>query len=446
MNHRLSSLAWVLPIALLTVKPAKADQPNILVIVADDLGWADVGYHDSPIATPNIDRLAREGVELDQHYVAPMCTPTRAALLSGRYWSRFGNTSPSNTQVLPFGTVTLASALSSIGYDTCITGKWHLGSLPKWGPRKFGFKHSHGSLAGGVGPWNHRYKRGEYSATWHRNDQLIEEEGHVTDLIAAEAVRFIEAKRDGPFFIYVPFTAVHHPLDEPGEWLQKGRKADPKRPQYAACTMHMDDAIGKMVGALEKSEQRNNTLIVFFSDNGGTINAADGDSGRYPGEYPKGESLWLNKPLRGRKTQLYEGGIRTPAFVNWPARLKSRKVRSPLHVIDWMPTLCNLAGYNTTRDLKWDGQDIWPLLTGEVAKPPSRVLYWQGVGRRSSALRQGNWKLVVQGAGASSRRELFNLATDANEKNDVANEHEDLVRELEKLLMAQMKRDNDARL
>ena len=203
---------------LMAGAPAK---PNIVIIVDDDLGWADVGYHGSAFRTPNIDRLAETGIELDQHYVAPMCTPTRAALLTGRYWSRFGNTSPSNTQVLPFDTVTLATALRSSGYETAIAGKWHLGSKPEWGPRKFGFDRSYGSLAGGVGPWDHRYKKGDYSSTWHRNDKLIEEEGHVTDLLAAEAVQFIHAEHRGPFLLYVPFTAVHTPLDEPETFLDR---------------------------------------------------------------------------------------------------------------------------------------------------------------------------------------------------------------------------------
>ncbi|MAG93850.1 MAG: arylsulfatase [Planctomycetaceae bacterium] len=419
-------------------------QPNIIVIVADDLGWADVSYHGSPIPTPNIDRLVRGGVELDQHYVAPMCTPTRAALLSGRYWSRFGNTSPSNTQVFPTGTLTLAGALRSRGYETGISGKWHLGSLPKWGPKKFGFDRSHGSLAGGVGPWNHAYKRGEYTRTWHRNDVLLTEEGHVTDLIAAESVGFITSPRKGPFFLYVPFTAVHHPLDEPPEWLRRGRQADPKRPQYAASAMHMDDAVGQIVKSLETAGQRDNTLIVFFSDNGGTINPADGDNARYPGGYPENEPLGLNEPLRGRKTQVYEGGIRTPAFVNWAGRLKPGKVHSPLHVVDWMPTLCKLAGHESASDLKWDGRDIWPIVSGETTTPKSRVLYWQGVGRRSAALRQGNWKLIVHRKKAGDELELFDLEEDPGEKQDLSAAQSQRVAKLKQLLADETTRDNDA--
>ena len=166
---------------------AAAPKPDIVFIIADDLGWADVAFHGGNAPTPNLDRLRHEGVELTQHYVAPVCSPTRTGLMTGRCWSRFGVTTPQNERALPWDTVTLPRALKAVGYDTCLTGKWHLGSLPEQGPNHFGFDHSYGSLAGGVSPWNHRYKQGPFSVTWHRNEKLIEEEGHVTDLIAAEA-------------------------------------------------------------------------------------------------------------------------------------------------------------------------------------------------------------------------------------------------------------------
>ena len=172
-----------------TGRPAK---PNIVILVADDMGWADVGYHGSTIRTPNIDRLQKGGAELDMHYVAPMCTPTRVGLLTGRYWSRFGNTKPSNERVLPWDIITLPKALKEVGYQTAIAGKWHLGSKPEWGPTKFGFDQSYGSLAGGINPWNHLYKHGPYSQTWHRNDRLIQEKGHVTDLLTKDALRLIK--------------------------------------------------------------------------------------------------------------------------------------------------------------------------------------------------------------------------------------------------------------
>src|SRR6056297_3923683 len=189
-----------------------APRPNIVFIIADDLGWSDVAFHGGNAPTPHLDRLADTGLELTQHYVAPVCSPTRAGLLTGRCWSRFGVTTPTNTLALPTETVTLPRALKTKGYKTCLAGKWHLGSLPKWGPNHFGFDHSYGSLAGGISPWNHRYKKGPFTFTWHRNEQLIEEDGHVTDLLTDEAVRWLKARDDEPFFLYLPYTAIHLPL------------------------------------------------------------------------------------------------------------------------------------------------------------------------------------------------------------------------------------------
>jgi arylsulfatase A-like enzyme len=417
--------------------------PNVLLIVADDLGWADVGFHRSPLRTPNLDKLARSGAELHQHYVAPVCSPTRCGLLSGRYWSRFGVNSPQATQAMPFGTVTLASALKARGYETAITGKWHLGSLPEWGPRKFGFDHSYGALGGGTGPWDHRYKRGPYTRNWHRNDEYVDEQGHVTDLIAREAIRLLETRRRAPLFLYVPFTAVHHPLDEPSNWLNGNKDIDERRRQYAACVQHMDDAVGRIIAAVDKRAMRANTLIVFTSDNGGMGNPAD-DLQAYPGEYQNG-LLGDNKPLRGHKGQVYEGGIRVPAFVNWPGRISPGKIDSPIGIVDWLPTLSKLAGFEPGPDLKWDGQDVWPLLTRK-ARPASRNLYWKAPAGRAFALRSGDWKLVVHAAAAGSeqRVELFNLREDPYEQRDRAASEAETTARLNELLVRERSHDDDS--
>ncbi|MCP5110248.1 MAG: sulfatase-like hydrolase/transferase [bacterium] len=426
-------------LVLLAAACAAMAAPNIVVIVADDLGWSDVGWHGSKLKTPHLDKLVRTGLELDQHYVAPVCTPTRAGLLTGRYWSRFGVANPSNTQVLPFGAVTLASALRSAGYRTALAGKWHLGSKPESGPPRFGFDTSYGSLAGGVGPWDHRYKRGPYSKTWHRNGELMDEEGHVTDLIAREAVAFVERRRGRPFFLYVPFTAVHHPLEEPDRWLESNRHVAPERRQYAACVEHMDDAIGRIIAAIERTGDRHNTLVVFFSDNGGDGGTADEDTKKYPGSYAPGSVLGMNKPLRGHKGQLYEGGIRVPALASWPGRLESRKVTAPIQVVDWMPTLTRLAGYKPRGDMKWDGVDIWGILAGET-EPAARVLYWEGPNGRSHALRKGSWKLLTR----QGQVELFNLAQDPYEQTDLAQSQPETVQKLKALLEQQQALDDDA--
>ena len=417
---------------------AAMSAPNFLVIVADDLGWADVSFHGGKVPTPNLDKLAREGVELDQHYVAPVCSPTRTALLSGRYWSRFGVTTPQNERAYPWDTVTLPRALKSMGYETALMGKWHLGSKPEEGPLKFGFDHGYGSLAGGVGPWNHFYKQGPFSVTWHRNDELIEETGHVTDLITSEAVQWLAARGEKPFFLYVPFTAVHLPVKEPEEWLRRVPEAItgevPRH--YAACIMHLDDAVGRLVSAVERAGKRESTLILFTSDNGGS-QAGNADS-KYPADnYPNGKLTGNNAPLRGNKGDLYEGGIRVTAFANWPGTLKPAKLTAPIHVADWMPTLCGLAGYQPEAPLHWDGMDVWPVLHGDRKAEP-RGLYWAGVGFRARAVRDGDWKLIVPQKGEP---ELFDLASDPNETTDLAAKMPDKVTALRALLAEVSKGD-----
>jgi arylsulfatase A-like enzyme len=421
-----------------------AEQPNVVFMIADDLGWADVAFHGGNTPTPHLDRLAREGVELTQHYVAPVCSPTRSALLSGRYWSRFGVTNPQNERAYPWDTVTLPRVLKEVGYDTAITGKWHLGSLPEQGPRKFGFDHSYGSLAGGVGPWNHRYKSGPFTQTWHRDDVLIQEEGHVTDLIAKEAVEWITSRGEKPFFLYVPFTAVHLPIKEPEEYLARVPAAitgDVPR-QYAACVMHLDDAVGRIVAALDATGKRNNTLVVFTSDNGGSW--AENNDTKYPDDvYPSGKLPGNNVPWRGQKGQLYEGGIHVAAVANWPGRLSPGKLESPVHIVDWMPTICALAGATTGDGLKWDGTNLWPLLTGHTAAQP-RTLYWAGTGFRTQAVRQGDWKLIVTPGATGEKAELFNLASDPGEASDLAAAQPDRVAALRRVLAEISQADRDA--
>ena len=444
MNKLTKTLCFLL-LALLTehCDPAEgADtsspraRPNILLIIADDLGWADVGYHGSEIDTPNIDQLAREGVRLEQHYVTPMCSSTRACLLSGRYSTRYGLDSATNARVYPPGTATLASLLNSVGYDTCITGKWHLGSQPEWGPLQFGFRRSYGSLAGGVDQYTHLYKRGAYMKTWHRNDRFVQEEGHATDLIAREAVRWIELKRSGPFYIQVAFTAVHVPIQEPEEYVApySGRIENESRRRFAGCATHMDCSIGQMIEALDRTRQRANTLIIFTSDNGGSGPWAP--AGRYPGQYDACPVLGDNSPLRGRKGTVYEGGVRVPALANWPGVLKPGELTAPLHIVDWMPTLLALAGCEEQVDPAWDGQDVWPLLAGERNRAEPRTLYFKR--GASSALRHGDWKLIEQQGG---RRELFNLADDPREDRNLADEAPERVADLVKRLKTQQALD-----
>lgn len=438
-----SSLAFVVLIAATTVGRAEtpvATSPNIVVILADDLGWADVGWHAPEIATPHLDALASAGVRLEANYVFPTCSPTRTALLTGRNPSRFGILGPisgRSEQAVPTETVTLADVLASRGYDASIVGKWHLGLRPQVGPRQFGFASTYGYLHGQIDPHTHRYKNGDRS--WHRDDQFIEETGHATDLIAAEAIRRIEsARKTTPFFLYVAFSVPHTPLAEEERWRKpyEGKIHESSRLLYAAPVTHMDDAVGRVVAALERTGQRENTLIVFSSDNGGPRQGEEGN--QYDGRYGAFPVLADNKPLRGWKGEVYEGGIRVPAFVNWPKTLTPRVVTAATSVLDWLPTLAKRAGAVVDPRWKVEGVDVWPLLVGDAPQPDAvRTLYWRTA--RASALRQGKWKLVV--TRGQDRRvgqaALFNLADDPNETTDLAQRLPNRVAALQEALRAQ---------
>jgi hypothetical protein len=352
-------------------------------------------------------------------------------------------TSPQNPRALPWDTVTLPRALKRVGYDTALIGKWHLGSRPEEGPNHFGFDHSYGSLAGGVSPYGHKYKQGPFVNTWHRNEKLVDEPGHVTDLLAAEAVRWIEGRGVAPFFLYVPFTAVHLPVKEPADWLARVPQAiqgDVAR-HYAASIMHLDDAVGRILAALDKKGVRGQTLVVFSSDNGGST--VENNDTSYPDDgCPGGKLTGSNRPWRGQKGDVYEGGTRVATLVSWPGA-KPGRVETPVQIIDWMPTFSALAGYRPERDLKWDGTDLSAVLSRH-APLPERPLYTVGPSRRARALRFGAWKLVVTGTGAKATPELFNLEQDPGEATNLAAREQAKLREMQARLEAVAARDLDA--
>lgn len=432
-------------------KTSAPSQPNIIFIIADDLGWADVDFHGGNVPTPNLSRLRDEGRELRQHYVAPVCSPTRAGFLTGRYWSRFGITTPTNELGLPFDTVTVARALGESGYATGLTGKWHLGSKSEWGPNHFGFDHSYGSLAGGVTPWSHFYKKGPYSTTWHRNETLIAEEGYVTDLLVEEAVEWIGKQSDDkPFFLYAPFTAVHLPIREPQSWLDRVPReiTGEVARHYAAAIIHLDDAVGRIIDAVEKTGKTESTLIVFTSDNGGST--AENNDTKYPNvgdDCPYGALTGNNLPLRGKKGDLYEGGTRVPTIARWPGTIPAGSAdETPIHIVDWMPTFCSLAGSQAdAAKLKWDGANIWPVLSG-TGSLPERSLYSAGTSFRSQALRDGDWKLILfkNQEGSEIRAELYQLSNDPNEERDLAASRPDKLAALRTKLEAAAANDRDA--
>ncbi len=416
---------------------AEPPAPNIVILIADDLGWRDVGYHGSEIRTPHLDKLARAGVRLDRHYVYPTCSPTRAGLLTGRNPARFGILGPiadRSKQALPADTATLAKVLKGRGYATALMGKWHLGLRPEVGPRRYGFARSYGYLHGQIDQFTHRYKNGD--RTWHRNDEFIDEKGHATDLIADEAIRFIQEKRDGPFFLWVAFSVPHHPVQEEAKWTTPYAKTikDPSRRLYADSVTHMDDAIGRIVEAVENAGKSGNTVIHFTSDNGGQ--RAYRSKTDYEGKHGPYSTLGDNRPLRGWKGELYDGGIRVPAFLSW-RDFRPTVLEKNTSYLDVFPTLAALAGIDVKAEWKLEGRDIRPLLSGERKSPPAPTMWWSTGGQ--TGLLQGDWKLILT-RGKKESVELYNLADDPEEKKDLAGEKSAQVAALLKVLVEQPKR------
>jgi len=414
-----------------------SDDPNIVFIIPDDLGWSDVGYHGSDIKTPNIDKLAKEGVRLNQNYVMPTCTPTRVSLMTGKYASRYGVTGPDYGEVIDLGDPTLASLLSKNGYFTAIAGKWHLGS-PPYTPLKYGFQSSYGYFDGQIDPYTHEYKtetKFTERRSWHRNDKYLDEEGHVTDLLTDEAIRVIEGNQGKRFFLYLAYHVPHYPLDEPEEWMTVYDEAFmmlPSRKLFAASVTHMDASIGRIIDALERTGQREKTIIIFTSDNGGQYNWYS-NYDEYHGKYVDKPHLVLgnNFPLRGWKGDLYEGGIRVPAFVNWAGFLEPGEIDFPVHISDWLPTICNLTGCE--QDLQYlnlDGRNIWPLLTGKQQTNDNRTIYWKTP--QSYAVREGQWKLIMHTN--TNKVELYDLKNDFRETRDLSEENPEKVNKIKSLL------------
>lgn len=421
--------------ALLCLQACAASlRPNILFLLADDLGSYDVSWRGSEIKTPNLDSLAFGGARLEQFYVQPVCSPTRAALLTGRYPMRHGLqvgvVRPWAQYGLPLDEHTLPQALREAGYTTAIFGKWHLGHFaPEYLPTRRGFDHQYGHYNGALDYFAHTRDGG---FDWHRDDKVCRDEGYSTFLVADEAAKFIR-EHDGakPFFIYVPFNAVHAPLQAPEKYKEPYSNTRPNRRTYAAMTAAMDEAIGRIITAVEARGWRTNTLIIFSSDNGG----------------PNPGRLTSNGPLRAGKGTVYEGGVKTCAFVNWPGQIKSNTVvNAPLHIVDWYPTLLGLAGAPLEQKLPIDGRDLWPTLTANAPSPHDAILI--NAAPKRGAIRLGDWKLILNGhiidtegddgdnAAAPAEKnsgeqvELFNLANDPSEKENLAAKNPGKVKEL----------------
>jgi len=405
-----------------------APRPHIVYIVSDDQGWKDVGFRGSDIKTPSIDRLAHEGARLEQFYAQPMCTPTRAALLTGRYPFRYGL----QTIVIPtpakYGLPTderlLPQALKEAGYRTVMIGKWHLGHAErKFWPRQRGFDYHYGAMVGEVDYFTHSSMQ---VRDWYRNNQPVKEEGYVTQLWGKDAVaRIMEHDPKTPLFLYLAFTAPHAPYQAPKEYLDRYKHVeDPTRRAYAAMISSMDDEIGKVVAALEKKKMRENTLIVFMSDNGGNVDPMfSGDVDVSKLKLPAD-----NGPYRGGKGMLYEGGTRVVALANWPGRIKPGEVKEIMHVVDMFPTLAGLAGASLDQGKPLDGLDMWPTLGAGKPSPRQEVVY--NIEPFRGGVRRGDWKLVWR-TPLPSALELFNIAQDPSEKTNLAAKQPQKVIELQ---------------
>jgi arylsulfatase A-like enzyme len=389
-------------------------RPNIVIIVSDDQGYADSSCYEHPkeVDTPNIDRLAAEGVRLTNGYAsACVCAPTRAGLLTGRYQQRFGfYTAPDSRIGMPLGEITIAELLRKHGYATAVFGKWHLGLEPPYRPLNRGFDEFYGFLGHGGHDYFNLEVTDEYTSIY-RNDKPINDTGYLTNNLAHESVSFIERNEGKPFFLYLPFNAVHWPLQALPEDVKRFNTGDPNRDTYLGMLVCMDKAIGRVLEALKRTGADDNTLIVFFSDNGGARN-----------------NLADNGALRDYKHSLYEGGIRVPFIVRWPGELpKGAVCDEPVISLDVTPTICAATGIELPKDRIYDGKDMLPALRGQLKGPLHQSLFWDN-GAELWAVREGKWKLIsVKGT-----LELYDLSTDLGEKNNVLKQNSDVAERLER--------------
>ena len=362
-----------------------AKQPDIVFFLIDDLGYADCGFNGGKeIKTPNIDRLAQSGAIIENHYVQPVCSPTRSTLLTGRYPTHTGVytiVSPGGGWGLPLAERTLADALRSAGYRTALTGKWHLGEFEKaYQPNARGFDHQYGHFFGMLDYFTHERMN---KLDWYRNGAPLNEEGYTTHLIAQEACKVIATgDQSKPLFLYVPFNGVHSPFQVPDSYLKPYAHLKGNRQKLAGMLAAVDEAIGQIEAALKQAGRLENTLIVFSSDNGGPS----------PGD---------NTPLRDFKGSIFEGGTRAAAFAMWPGRIPAgQRIRQPMHMVDWYPTLIKQAGGSLDQKLPVDGLDVWPMLTKGAASPHDAILSVSTPGPSRAAVRMGDWNLIVDGGAA----------------------------------------------
>jgi arylsulfatase A-like enzyme len=401
--------------------PPADPRPNVIVIVADDLGYADLGVQGAPdVQTPHIDRIFREGVRFTDGYMsASLCSPSRAGMLTGRYQERFGhdyNPGEAGTDsadfALPSAMPTLAQLLKGRGYATAMVGKWHLGSRPDARPLARGFDEFFGFLGK-----EHAYARNQstqaYDPLW-RGDREVTDTAYLTRAFAREATSFIERHPSAPFFLYVPFNAVHVPMQEdPATMARTAGISSVARRQYVSMLASMDDAVGELLATLDRLKLANNTIVIFVSDNGG----------------PTARTTASNAPLRGSKGTLFEGGIRVPFGIRWPARVPAgRTYTQPVIALDVAPTVLAAAGGDLATT-PFDGVDLMPFLSGaRGSAPPHERLFWR-IGHHF-AVREGKWKLLS--TSVVRRAKLYDLSVDPGESRPTRAKHPDVGDRMEK--------------
>ncbi len=450
MTKRLAS-AILLLAAFHAYHALASERPNVIIMLADDLGWADVGYHGGDIDTPSLDRLAAEGIELGRFYTTPICSPTRAALMTGRNPIRLGIAYAvimawSNNGVHPDERF-LPEAFLDAGYQTAMVGKWHLGHAQQtYHPNERGFEHFYGHLHTEVGYFPPFANQG--GKDFQRNGVSIEDDGYETDLIAREASRYIrERDRKRPFFLYMPFLAPHTPLEAPPELIEKYKDIETDlpparsdytdstrrisalmmresaRPLYAAVVDAMDQAIGQVLDTLDAEGIADNTLVLFFSDNGGAAYSVGGAN---------------NAPLRGGKGETFEGGIRVVATMRWPERISAgSRMEEIMTVMDVFPTLTEATDIEPGEHFPWDGSSLWSAIESGARAPRTEDVFFVSetpiYGQFNFTVFDDEWKLVQEveqdQLTVSVTNHLFRISDDPNEYRNLAAQHPDIVQE-----------------
>jgi arylsulfatase A-like enzyme len=404
-------------LAVDAVAPAPKPRPNVLLIVADDLGYGELSCQGNPqIPTPNIDSIAKNGIRFTNGYVScPVCSPTRAGLMTGKYQQRFGhefNPGPAQAASPNFGLSlkerTIADDLKAAGYATGMFGKWHLGYKPEYHPMQRGFDEYFGFL-GGAHPYLNAGTNGPNPIL--RGTTPVDSIDYTTDAFGREAAAFIDKHHAEPWFVYLPFNSVHAPLQTLPKYRQRFTSIrNEKRQTFAGMLSAMDDAVGVVLGKIHEHNLDENTLIFFISDNGG----------------PTQSTTSRNDPLRGVKGQVLEGGIREPFMVQWKGHLPEGKVDDrPVIQLDILPTALAAAGSPVSPEANLDGVNLLPYLNGDSTNPPHEALCWRF--GRQHAIRMGDWKLENQGDG----ERLYNLAKDIREQTDLSTQEPAKVKELE---------------